>query len=47
MTFDVYKPIDTVFKDVKELVDISIASLNPYTKQQDIKLAYNIINKSV
>ena len=44
--FDVDVPIDAVFNDVEELGDISTTDLNPYTKQQYINLAYNIINKN-
>ena len=45
MTFDVYTPIDTVLKDVEELVDISTADLNTYTNQKYINFVYNILNK--
>ena len=46
MTFDVNTPINTIFNDVEELVDISATAINPYTDRHCIKLAYNVLNKT-
>ena len=45
MNFDFDKPIDTVFNEIQELVDISTADLNTYTNQKYINFVYNILNK--
>ena len=46
ITFDVNIPIDTVFNNAKKLGGIATTALNPYTDQQYINLAYNILNKT-
>ena len=46
MNFDVDAPINTGFNNFEKLGYIATTDLNPYTQQQYMNLAYNIIKKN-